>query len=322
MAEHPPGPLSIRDPRVAAVRSAVREHLDLLEAQTFVVALSGGPDSLALAALAIPLAHRNGKRVRCLVVDHRLQQGSAEVAEAAAAQARELGADEARVLEVRVGESGGPEAAAREARYPALRAAAGDAPVLLGHTLDDQAETVLLGLARGSGARSIAGMAPFDGGLVRPLLGVRRTDTEGTCAALGLPFWSDPHNTDRAYTRVRLRTEVLPLLEEVLHGGVAEALARTAGQVREDSAVLDELAASERASGDLSVRELAALAGPVRRRVLRRWLLGSGVRELSDAHLRAVESLVTAWRGQGPHWLPGGIAVLRERDALTVRQGG
>ena len=147
-----------------------------------------------------------------------------------------------RCFAVEVGTAGGPEAAARTARYAALEAARGDAPVLLAHTLDDQAETVLLGLGRGSGARSIAGMRPYDPPWYRPLLGVRRSLTHAACAELGLTPWHDPHNADRRFTRVRLRTEVLPLLEDVLGGGVAEALARTATALREDTDALDDLA--------------------------------------------------------------------------------
>src|SRR5690348_15375182 len=139
---------------------------------------------------------------------------------------------------------GGLEAAARRARYGALRAARPhpDSPVLLGHTLDDQAETVLLGLGRGSGSRSLAGMTTWDPPWLRPLLGLRRADTEAACCAQDLPFWDDPHNADPRFTRVRLRREVLPLLEEVLGGGVAEALARTAAQLRDDGEVLDAAA--------------------------------------------------------------------------------
>ncbi len=142
----------------------------------------------------------------------------------------------------RSGTEGGPEAAARAARYAVLEAARGDAPVLLAHTLDDQAETVLLGLGRGSGARSIAGMRVGDPPWYRPLLAERRSLTHAACAELGLTPWDDPHNTDRRFTRVRLRTEVLPLLEDVLGGGVAEALARTAAALREDTDALDDLA--------------------------------------------------------------------------------
>ncbi|WP_275985772.1 ATP-binding protein, partial [Mycolicibacter minnesotensis] len=174
---------------------------------------------------------------------------------------------------VDVGTEGGPEAAARTARYRALEAARGEAPVLLAHTLDDQAETVLLGLGRGSGARSIAGMRPHDPPWYRPLLGVRRAVTHAACEELNLTPWHDPHNTDRRFTRTRLRTEVLPLLEDVLGGGVAEALARTAAALREDSETLDELAARELAevsvADGLDTARLVKLPDAVRRRVIR-----------------------------------------------------
>ena len=179
-----------------------------------------------------------------------------------------VGCVDAQVLCVDVGTTGGPEAAARTARYRALDDARGDAPVLLAHTLDDQAETVLLGLGRGSGSRSIAGMRLCDPPWYRPLLGIRRALTHAACVELGLTPWQDPHNADRRFTRTRLRTEVLPLLEEVLGGGVAEALARTATALREDTETLDELArqalADVGAGGRLDTARLAALPEAVR----------------------------------------------------------
>lgn len=202
------------------------------------VALSGGADSLALTGAALAEA----EAVDALIVDHRLQEGSDEVAAAAAATALALGCRTARVLPVRVGGSGGMEAAARRARYAALDQARDGLPVLLGHTLDDQAETVLLGLAQGSGARSVQGMAPYNAPWGRPLLDIRRETTRRFCADLGLVPYEDPHNSSPEFARVRLRTEVLPLLEEVLGGRAAVALARTAQQLREDNAVLDTLA--------------------------------------------------------------------------------
>ncbi len=201
----------------AAVAAFATEHL--ASADGWCVALSGGPDSLALTAIAASL-----RPTTALIVDHGLQPGSAAVAATAQRQAEQLGCVEAQVFSVRVGGDGGPEAAARNARYHALADARRDRPVLLAHTLDDQAETVLLGLGRGSGARSIAGMRPYDPPWCRPLLGVRRATTHAACADLGLRAWHDPHNADQRFTRSRLRHEVLPLLEEVLGGGVAEAL--------------------------------------------------------------------------------------------------
>lgn len=279
----------------AAVEAFVKDHLAAVE--HWCVALSGGPDSLALTAVAAQL-----RPTTAVVVDHGLQPDSAAVAEAARAQAVALECVGAQVIRVQVGNEGGPEAAARAARYAALRAHR-SGPVLLGHTLDDQAETVLLGLGRGSGARSIAGMRPHDPPWCRPLLGVRRAVTHAACRELGLTPWQDPHNADDRFTRTRLRLEVLPLLEDVLGGGVAEALARTATALQEDSEFIDALAAralpgAEVGSG-LGVQALAGLDAPVRRRVIRAWLLAGGATGLSDKQIRAVDALVTGWRGQG-----------------------
>ncbi|BBZ24752.1 tRNA lysidine(34) synthetase TilS [Mycolicibacter hiberniae] len=262
------------------------------------VALSGGPDSLALTAVAARM-----RPTTALIVDHGLQPGSAQVAATARRQALELGCVDAQVIAVTVGTQGGPEAAARTARYAALAESGGCDPVLLGHTLDDQAETVLLGLGRGSGARSMAGMRPHDPPWCRPLLGVRRSVTAQACAELGVTPWLDPHNSDPRFTRVRLRAEVLPLLEDVLGGGVPEALARTARALRENTDLIDGLAeqalTGAGSGAGLAVAELAVLAGPVRRAVIRRWLLGGGGRGLTDLQIRAVDRLITAWRGQG-----------------------
>jgi tRNA(Ile)-lysidine synthase len=282
------------------------------------VALSGGPDSLALTAVAAEV-----KPTTALIVDHRLQRDSDRVAASAKEQAIALGCVDAQILCVDVGTTGGPEAAARAARYRALDAARVDAPVLLGHTLDDQAETVLLGLGRGSGARSIAGMRPHDPPWCRPLLGVRRAVTHQACDELGIQSWHDPHNTDRRYTRTRLRAEVLPLLEDVLGGGVAEALARTATALREDTDTLDELAQRALAaasSGDgLDTGRLMVLPEAVRRRVIRSWLLAGGASDLTDKQIRGVDTLVTNWRGQG------GVAVgspLRSERLFAGRRDG
>jgi tRNA(Ile)-lysidine synthase len=286
--------------------------------ERWCVALSGGADSLALTAVAAA-----AKPTVALIVDHRLQPDSGRVAATARDQALSLGCVDAQVLCVDVGTIGGPEAAARAARYRALDDARGDAQVLLAHTLDDQAETVLLGLGRGSGPRSIAGMRPCDPPWYRPLLGVRRALTHAACDELGLAPWQDPHNADRRFTRTRLRTDVLPLLEEVLGGGVAEALARTATALREDTDTLDDLAARALAEigtgGTLDTARLAALPEAVRRRVIRGWLLAGGASGLTDKQIRGVDTLVTSWRGQG------GVAVgspLRSHRLIAGRRDG
>ncbi|MBV8928201.1 MAG: tRNA lysidine(34) synthetase TilS [Mycobacteriaceae bacterium] len=282
------------------------------------VALSGGPDSLALTAAAAL-----DRPTTALIIDHGLQAGSRAVADVAHEQALALGCVEARVLAVVVGRAGGPEAAARDARYGALDKARGESHVLLGHTLDDQAETVLLGLGRGSGARSIAGMRPYQPPWCRPLLSMRRSVTADVCAEMGVTPWQDPHNVDPRFTRARLRAEVMPLVDDVLGGGVAEALARTAAALREDCDTLDGIADAELATavadGGLSTDRLGELPEAVRRRVIRGWLLAGGATNLTDKQIRGVDTLVTAWRGQG------GVAVgsaLRSRRLFATRVDG
>ncbi len=321
-------------PAVATVRRAVRHALaELPRGALCLVACSGGPDSLALAAAAAFESPRSGRRAGAVTVDHGLQTGSTDRAGALVRTLRELGLEPVESLPVRVGSEGGPEAAAREARYRALAAAGvrhGAAAVLLGHTRDDQSETVLLGLARGSGARSLAGMRDASGIYRRPLLGVDRATTRGACAAEGLTPWDDPHNTDPAYTRVRVRRDALPALERALGGGgVPAALARTAELLRDDADALDAWAerAWERALVDcgpapsvwaLDVETLRELPSAVRRRVLRRTAVAAGCPPglLAAVHVRAAEELVTGWRGQGGADLPGGVSVSRRYGKL------
>jgi tRNA(Ile)-lysidine synthase len=289
-----------------------------------LVACSGGADSLALAAAVAFEAPRAGVAAGAVTVDHGLQAGSAARADDTARLLRNLGLEPVTVVRVEVGRDGGPEAAARSARYQALRttAARHDARIALGHTLDDQAETVLLGLGRGSGPRSVAGMVAENPPFWRPLLGIRRATTRAACAALELPVWDDPWNDDPAYTRVRLRTEALPLLEDVLGGGVAPALARTAALLREDLDLLDGLAADELdrlvVPQGLPAGEVAALPAALRRRVLRGWLRAGAVPDLQAVHLAAVDALLTDWRGQGRVDLPGGGGVVRTSGRLVL----
>ncbi|MGW3077088.1 tRNA lysidine(34) synthetase TilS [Kitasatospora sp. NPDC001132] len=297
-----------------------------------LVAVSGGADSMALAIAAAFEAPKIGLRVGAVTVDHGLQAGSAERAAQVADRLRTLGLDPVEAVPVRVGRSGGPEAAARDARYAALDEAAdrhGAIAVLLGHTRDDQAETVLLGLARGSGARSLAGMPAHKGRYRRPLLELDRAATRQACAAQSIPVWDDPHNCDPAYTRSRVRHEVLPVLEKHLGGGVVEALARTARLFRDDADALDQwasLAERDLRTGDgaLDAVKLAELPPAVRRRVLRRAALRAGcpAGDLFARHLETIDLLVTGWRGQGPLHLPGGVEATRRCGTLVFRRQG
>ncbi|WP_223627436.1 tRNA lysidine(34) synthetase TilS [Microbacterium sp. EST19A] len=324
-------------PVIAEIRLAVRTALsDFPEGSTVIVALSGGADSLALAAATAFEALKRGIPVTSVTVDHRLQVDSAEVAARAASIATRLGL-EAVVVRVDVDGEGGPEAAAREARYRVLRDAAaerGARAVLLGHTLDDQAETVLLGLARGSGAASLQGMAPSredEDGLrwLRPLLGVRRETTRAFCAASDLDPWDDPHNVDDRFARVRARERVLPVLEAELGPGIAEALARTADQLREDAEAFDEMIHEtiedivEHAEAGISVSVAALAANPaaLRNRIIRLVVDSEFGVSLTRTQTLEVARLVTDWAGQGPIDLPGCAAVRRGGQIVFTASG-
>jgi tRNA(Ile)-lysidine synthase len=260
--------------------------------------------------------------VAAMVIDHGLQPDSAQIAEAACGELVRMGYGDVTVerVSVDIGGGCGTEAAARDARHRALgaRGASLGATILLGHTLDDQAETVLLGLTRGSGARSLAGMRVRSGSYVRPLLALRRKTTEATCTELDLHPWTDPHNSDRRFRRVRVREVVLPTLEAELGPGIADALARTASLLADDADALDCLAdEAYPGSGPLDCQLLYALSPALRRRVLLRWLRSSGASDVSSTHLLSLESLVTAWRGQGPVQLPA-LQVVRRAGELHI----
>ena len=322
------------------------------------MACSGGADSLALLAATIFETRRSDLRVIGAVVDHGLQDGSADHTRRVVGQMAALGADETASIRVHVDVAeGGVEAGAREARYAALGQLAehfGAARVLLGHTRDDQAETVLLGLARGSGGRSLAGMrqAFTDDGVefARPLLDITREQTEAACRAEGIEFWVDPHNSDPRFLRARVRRHVLPVLEQELGPGVAATLARTAEQLRPDMEFLDAFAsrvyAEARGSAlppgpagpdagpdagldaGLGVRVAVATVEPhgpaITGRVARLAALDAGCpsSELFAVHIAAVAELMTG-SGRGRQiQLPGHVTAYRDGADLAFRRTG
>lgn len=314
--------------------------------ERLLVACSGGPDSLALAAVAAYFARRghvdgHGVSVGAVVVDHQLQQGSAGVAAKTAAMLEELGLSPVVVRTVDVATTGvGPEAAARDARHAALESVAeevGAAAILLGHTLDDQAEQVLLGLARGSGTRSLAGIRPVRGRLLRPFLGLRRAETLEICKVEGLEPWHDPSNTDPAFARSRTRVEVLPLLEEKLGPGVAESLARTASILQLDADYLEDVAntmyelLAQRSGTEIALpeEELRELAPAIRYRVIAKAAAAVGGQQPSYQRLLAAEALLRRRGSAGPVELPGGVSVYRlslaqilAEDQVNREKGG
>ncbi|HEV2375709.1 MAG TPA: tRNA lysidine(34) synthetase TilS [Streptosporangiaceae bacterium] len=321
-------------PAVAEVRLAVRHCLAGFPAGSLVLAAcSGGPDSLALAAALAHEGPRHSLRSGAVTVDHGLQEGSARRAQSVAATLAGLGLEPVLVKTVEVAASGagGPEAAARTARYRALDDAVretGAVAVLLGHSLDDQAETVLLGLARGAGARSLAGMPASRGHYRRPLLGVERATLRAACDAQGLVPWEDPHNSDPSFARARVRHKLMPVLEAELGPGISQALARTAAQLRADADALDELATEQAQQaaaedGQWHVDRLAALPPALRARVLHQAAVAAGCPPgaLSARHVAAMDSLVTQWHGQRWTNLPGGVRAMVRYGKLLFASG-
>jgi tRNA(Ile)-lysidine synthase len=343
-----PGPRLSRqgqDEPTRRVRLAVRAAL--LEdrphpstSDVVLVGVSGGADSLALLAATVAVAGPLRLRVHAVCVDHGWHRRTRHVVNAVARACTDLGADDVRVVRVvpqrraAGGHVGGAEDAARNARLAALAGAAerdGALGVLLGHTLDDQAEQVLLGLARGSGARALAGMPVRRGPFVRPLLGLRRELVRAACprlpppdlAGLALP-WHDPSNDDPAHLRARVRTDLLPVLETALGPGSVESLARSARLLRDDDDALSawavrEVAALLPASAadavDVPVAPLTGLPVAVRTRVLRLLASAAGAGALTSAHTRALDALVAGWHGQGPTSLPGSVRAWRATGA-------
>lgn len=320
------------DPAVADTRRAVRTCLaDLEPGSTVLVACSGGADSVALAAAAAFEGPKLAVSVGGVSVDHQLRTGSDEQARLAAKTMAELGLDPVEVAPVEVpAHGGGPEAAARVARYEALDGVAdrvGATAVLLGHTRDDQAETVLLGLARGSGGRSLAGMRARVGRFRRPFLGLSRATTQRACAAQQLAAWQDPHNDDPRFARVRVRNVVLPVLEAELGPGIAAALARSARLLSDDADLLDSLAEDllNRAATASGLDAGALLEAPaaLRSRMLRLAAVASGCprTDLTAEHVQAVESLLTAGGRHRSIDLPGSVqAVCRGVEVRFVRR--
>lgn len=309
------------------LRSAVRPHLEKLAAgDNVLIAVSGGADSLALAAAVLAESKELLINAIAVTIDHQLQSGSGDQAMRVSTQMKEIGYQDVIIEKVVVEQSSGIESGARTARYAALHTIADSQnamQIYLGHTRDDQAETVLLGLARGSGARSLSGMAPVNGKIIRPMLSLTRELTEQVCTDLNLKIWSDPHNVNQEFSRVRVRSQVLPLMEEAIGPGIAEALARTASLLRDDADALDQMTDAAVLGHDLAsleISHLASLPKAVRTRVIRRAIYAQGAPSgsISADHVSAVEALVTSWHGQGEVSLPGGVKVARISGRLSL----
>jgi tRNA(Ile)-lysidine synthase len=294
-----------------------------------LVAVSGGPDSLCLLHALVRLQRLLAIDPICVHFDHALRKGSSEDAEYVRRQARRLGAPFVlRRATSRPAKGDSVEAWARTVRYEALTEVLeerGGGVVAVGHTADDQAETVLLALLRGGGLEAISGMKPVSGPLVRPLLETTREETEAFCRSLGLRPRRDPMNERAAFMRVGIRSRVIPRLERALGRNLRSTLARSATLLQRDAEFLDQLAAAARpelvaTSGPDEVLlrrdRLAGLAPAIVGRIVRRAMLDLGT--LPEAgHVDAVIGLGDARRGQSIA-LPGGLLARREREYVRL----
>ena len=313
------------------IRLAVRSELeDIAAGDSVLVAASGGADSSALAAALLLECKTKSIKVIALIIDHGLQKNSADVTHETKRTLTKIGYENIEIRRVTVEITDGLEASARRARYQALNDVANShnaVAVFLGHTKDDQAETVLLGLSRGSGSRSLSGMAARVDRYRRPLLSITRAQTEAACEEAGIKFWQDPHNQSMEFTRVRVREVVLPTMEKEIGPGISDALARSAKLLRDDADALDYLSDeifSKLEPASLEISKLESQPRAIRTRILRRaiYLAGAPQGSLSAEHIEPVEALITAWKGQGPISLPGGVTVARISGRLSLSKSG
>ena len=352
-----PNFLQVRTALRAAIQRQRRDQCQRQDRAQFIIAVSGGPDSLALAAAAA------AEKLDAYVVsiDHGLQEGSREVSERAIAQVREWGL-KGQVVPVTVtketvkktlkdsvkksAENAAEqslEAAARHARYQALGEIAGDRPILLAHTGDDQAETLLLGLLRGK-ASAMREISDYQGHtLLRPLLPIRREHTVGACTELEVEAWNDPHNADVAFRRVAIRRRVLPLLDEIVGGDATAPLIRAAELIREDDDYLQSLAkmpsgfAAGRGREETPTKqkisttettpeptpeppslEITALGPkPLARRAIAEFLHRHGA-QVTARTLAASIALIDDWHGQGAVSVGNRLELARQAGKLVL----
>jgi tRNA(Ile)-lysidine synthase len=320
---------------VVSMRNSVEGCLEP-DTDSIVVGLSGGPDSLVLTAIAVWVGVRSGFTVHAVVVDHGLQEDSQQIASNAVIAANALGVTSVEIRHVVVGSDGGMEMAARTARRVALRDAAGARPILLGHTANDQAETVLLRLLRGSGAHSLSAMSACSPPWHRPFLAHPRSDITVAVSELlapaGIKPWQDPHNFDQTFSRVKMRKH-LDMLTADFGPSIVSGLVRSADMLRVDDQALDQVAARHFQGAVISpvetsmaIEELEVVPAAIRARLIKMLYdqLAAGTREnspLTHQHVMTIDALVSRWSGQGEIALPLGVSAKREYGRLTLKRG-
>lgn len=311
------------------LQNAVQNLLkDLDPGDLVLVGCSGGADSLALVWTTSVVGKRLELKTGAVIVDHQLISESNDVAHNAKKQCEELGIEKVIIKKVEVNQTNeGLEAAARIARYEAFENVLHETNakvILLAHTQDDQAETVLMRLTRGSGAKSLSGMSAISGKYLRPFLHLRKKIVHDSLDLIGMKAWQDPANFDNQYLRVKVRQELMPKLIEVLGEGAISSLDKTSQLLRLDNQALDELAQQfvdvqdDVKKNGLKVKELENLPEAIRTRVLKICAVASGVHPgpFSFEHIEAIDALVKNWHGQGNIDLPGFIQATRVDGSL------
>ena len=306
------------------MQNAVQNLLKDFDAGDYVlVGCSGGADSLALAWTTLVVGKRLELKTGVIIVDHQLFPESNSVALNAKKQCEDLGIEEVIIKKVNVEQTHeGLEAAARIARYEAFENVLQETNaqvILLAHTQDDQAETVLMRLTRGSGAKSLSGMAQVSGKYLRPFLHLRKKLVHDSLDLIGLKAWQDPANTDHQFLRVKVRHELMPKIVEVLGESAISSLDKTSQLLRLDNQALEELAQQffesqkDVKTNGLEISELEKLPEAIRTRVLKIFAIASGVHPgpFSFEHIEAIDALVKNWHGQGNVDLPGFIQATR-----------
>ena len=291
-----------------------------------LVAVSGGPDSTALLAALVALGPSRDLRVGTAHVDHRLRAAESDGDRAAVeALAARLGVP-CVVATAPVEPGSNLEARAREVRHRALgdlARASGASTIALGHTMDDQVETMLLRLLRGTGRRGLGGMSPRRGRLWRPLLEVTRSDVRRYLADRGLPFRVDRSNASLTHARNRLRRLVVPLLVRELNPRLGVSVSALAARLRDEDALLDELARGRLAvhsRADALAIAVGAEPRALARRIVRLWLDRLGDRTAGARHIERVLALAQGSTREQVA-IPGPARVLREGDTLLRREG-
>ena len=302
------------------LQNAVNNLLkDFEPADNILVACSGGADSLALAWTSQVVTKRIGLNLIAVIIDHQLIKESTQVAQDAKKKCEDFGIEKVVIKQIEVkDDKDGLEAAARKARYEAFEESVNEfnaKAVLLAHTQDDQAETMLMRLTRGSGAKSLSAMKEVSGKYLRPFLHIRKQVLVDALEKENISYWQDPANTNYKFLRAKVRHELMPKLIEVLGESAIDSLDRTSGLLKEDNEALESIALEsyEKLNKELKVQELEKLPTAIRKRVIKIAALNSGVTPgpFSFEHIEAIDALVTNWRGQGNVDLPGFIQASR-----------